>query len=253
MNLTFENLHKSFVTGDGSELTVLDGVDVEIEDGTFVSIMGPSGCGKTTLLNTMSGLITIDEGKIFQDGTEISQDEIPYAYVFQEPRLLDWLSVEGNLKFAMKSKGVPSDEHDKRVKEYLDMVDLSGEEKSYPQKLSGGMSQRVGLARALAVEQEVLLMDEPFSALDEITARNLRSDLVDLWEDMDKTIVFVTHNISEAVFLSDKILFMDTRGKIFKRAEIDVERPREAKSTELLDTEAELMDEFFANIEADHQ
>ncbi len=249
MRLEFENVYKSFPAPDGGELSVLDGIDIEIDDGTFTTIMGPSGCGKSTLLNIMAGLLPLDEGRISRNGNQISQGDIEYAYVFQEPRLLDWLTVEGNLNFAMKSKGVPADERKRRVKKYLEMVDLAGEEQSYPRRLSGGMRQRVGLARALTVEQDLLLMDEPFSALDEITARHLRSDVIDLWKETDKTIVFVTHNISEATLLSDRICFMNGRGEIFKRASIDIPRPRTANSDELLDTETALMEEFFANIE----
>lgn len=251
MTIELIDIEKSFEDADGNELVVLDGIDVELEHNSFTTIMGPSGCGKSTLLNVISGLVTMDSGTIRRDGTEIQQGDLPYAYVFQEPRLLNWQTVEDNIKFALKSKGVPKSEHDERVRKYLEMVDLAGEERSYPLRLSGGMRQRVGLARALAVEQDILLMDEPFSALDEITAQKLRSDVVDLWEETEKTIVFVTHNISEAVYLSDQILFMNTSGEIFSRTTVDVDRPRDQKDETLLEIEASLLDEFYSEIEPD--
>lgn len=249
MTVEFTDIRKSFENPDGSELVVLDDVDVELEENSFTTIMGPSGCGKSTLLNIIAGLIEMDSGTIKQNGNTIAQGQLPYSYVFQEPRLMNWLTVEENIKFALKSQGVPKEEHDERVNKYLEMVDLEGEQKSYPLRLSGGMRQRVGLARALAVERDLLLMDEPFSALDEITARNLRQDVIDLWQETEKTIVFVTHNISEAVYLSDKIVFMNDRGNIFNKATIEMERPRDEKDEKLLKLEAELMDEFFSNVE----
>ncbi len=252
MAIQLENIYKSFTNPDGSELVVLDGVSFEIEDNSFTTIMGPSGCGKSTLLNILSGLIDVDDGTIRNDGTQIAQGNIPYAFVFQEPRLLNWLTVEDNIKFALKAQNVPEKEHDNRVRTYLKMVDLAGEEQSYPSRMSGGMRQRVGLARALAVEQDVLLMDEPFSALDELTAQNLRADVIDLWVETNKTIVFVTHNISEAVYLSDTILFMNNQGEIFNRASIDIERPRDFQNQKLLKLESDLMNTFFDGIKNDN-
>ena len=251
MSIELTNIKKSFEGADGNEIVVLDGIDVELEDNSFTTIMGPSGCGKSTLLNIISGLVTMDSGSIRRDGTEIEQGDLPYAYVFQEPRLLNWRTVKENITFALKSKGVPKEEHDERVTKYLEMNELAGEEESYPLRLSGGMRQRVGLARALAVEQDILLMDEPFSALDEITAQKLRSDVVELWQETEKTIVFVTHNISEAVFLSDQILFMNTNGEIFSRTDVDVDRPRSQKDEALMEIEATLLEEFYAETEPD--
>lgn len=251
VTIEFIGLRKSFRGSRGTEITVLDGISFDIEERSLTSIMGPSGCGKTTLLNIIAGLIEPDAGTIRRNGSEIAPGELPYAYVFQEPRLLNWLTVEENIEFALKSVGVPTAEHDERVRKYLAMVDLEGEEDTYPLQLSGGMRQRVGLARALAVEKDILLMDEPFSALDEITAQNLRNDVVDLWQQTDKTIVFITHNISEAVFLSDRILFMNNVGEIFYQAEIDVERPRLFQDEELKRIEADLMDRFFSHVATD--
>lgn len=249
MAIEFTDVRKSFQESNGNEFVVLDDVNFSIEEGSFTCIMGPSGCGKTTLLNIVAGLETMDSGMIRRNGSEISQEDIPYAYVFQDPRLLNWLTVADNIKFALKSQGVPKSEHDERVRKYLEMVDLDGEESAYPLSLSGGMRQRVGVARALAVESDVVLMDEPFSALDEITARELRADVIDLWQQTGKTILFITHNISEAVFLSDKVLFMDNDGAIFSQPEIDVSRPRDPDDPRLLQLESKLMNEFFNRIE----
>ncbi len=252
MAIEFTDVRKTFPEPGGNEFVVLDDVDFSIEEGSFTCIMGPSGCGKTTLLNIVAGLEQMDSGTIQRNGAEIAQGQLPYAYVFQEPRLLNWLTVEENIKFALKSHNVPKSEHDEQVRKYLSMVGLEGEQDSYPLSLSGGMRQRVGVARALAVESDVILMDEPFSALDEITARELRADVIDLWQQTEKTILFITHNISEAVYLSDKILFMDDDGHIFSKPEIDVPRPRDPDDPELLQLESTLMNEFFDRIEGSH-
>ncbi len=249
MSLKFENIQKSYTTPDGGIVDVLTGVDFEIEDGSFVSIMGPSGCGKTTLLNVISGLVEMGGGTITQNGSEIAQDQIPYTYVFQEPRLLNWRTVEDNIKFALDAQGVPGDAQQSRIDMYLEMVGLGENKQSYPLQLSGGMRQRVGLARALAVEKPVILMDEPFSALDEITAQQLRQDVLDLWRSTDRTIVFITHNISEAVYLSDKILFMNADGEFFSRERIDVPRPRVHDSSELLEIQKRLLKAFFDTVQ----
>jgi len=221
MTIEVDGLYKSFgrhpdrPKHDRSELNVLSDISFGVDTGSFISFMGPSGCGKTTLLNILAGLIDADRGTIKYNGAVVDPRDIPYAYVFQEPRLLNW---------------------------------LTGEEDTYPLKLSGGMQQRVGLARALAVEKDVLLMDEPFSALDELTAQNLREDVVDLWEQTEKTIIFITHNIAEAIFLSDEIHFMNHEGRIFNHREIDFDRPREFQDEKLKLLEASIMDDFFSSI-----
>lgn len=245
--IQFDGLTKRFDTDDG-ELTVFDGLSFEVPLGSFTSIMGPSGCGKSTFLNVMSGLYTPEHGEIRLRGNAVSPGDFDYAYVFQEPRLLDWLTVGENINFALEAQEVPTSEHDERIARYLDMVGLGGEADNYPQRLSGGMRQRVGIARALAVDPDILLMDEPFGSLDEITARELRRDLLDIWTGTDKTIMFVTHDISEAVFLSDHILFLDANGELFNEVAVDHERPRSFDDPDLLETETELMDAFFSHI-----
>ncbi len=249
MSLVIDGINKSFPQEDGTELVVLDGINLEIADGEFHSIMGPSGCGKSTMLNILAGLIPPDSGTIQYGGEVVSPGDLPSGYVFQEPRLLNWRTVEQNIRIVMSANDVPEDEHEKRITDALEMVGLPGEEKSYPLRMSGGMQQRVGIARALAIDPDILLMDEPFSSLDELTAHNLRDDLIELWQETDKTIIFVTHDISEATMLSERISFFDKNGQVFNRAEINHERPRATDDPELVKTESKLMDEFFSHIE----
>lgn len=250
MELKIHNLTKTFEEENGDEFVVLDDVSATVREGSFTSIMGPSGCGKSTLLNILAGLHSFKTGSIEWRDAEVDPQNLPIAYVFQEPRLLNWRSVEDNLKFALRAQDIPKDEHDEIIDDVLTTVGLADEKQTFPLRLSGGMRQRVGIARALAVDPEILLMDEPFSDLDELTARNLRQDLIDLWQETGKTIVFVTHDISEAVYLSDEIIFLDTDGKIFNETTIDLQRPRNPDDAELLQIESDLMDEFFNHMES---
>lgn len=248
MELTITNLTKTFEDEAGNEFVVLDDITATVAEGSFTSVMGPSGCGKSTLLNILAGLHTYQSGEITWRGDPVDPTNLPIAYVFQEPRLLNWRTVEANLAFALTAQGVPAGEHDAIIDDVLSTVGLAAERKTYPLRLSGGMRQRVGIARALAVDPDILLMDEPFSDLDELTARNLRSDLIELWQQTDKTIVFVTHDISEAVYLSDEIVFLDTEGRIFNEVTVDLSRPRDPDDADLLQLESDLMDEFFAHM-----
>lgn len=250
MNLNIHNLTKTFEEENGNEFVVIDDVSFTVEEGSFTSIMGPSGCGKSTLLNILAGLHTFEEGEITWQGSVIDPQNLPIAYVFQEPRLLNWRTVEDNIAFALTAQGVPKDEHDAIIEDVLTTVGLADERKTYPLRLSGGMRQRVGIARALAVDPDILLMDEPFSDLDELTARDLRQDLIELWQETGKTIVFVTHDISEAVFLSDEIVFLDTQGQIFNEATIEEPRPRTPDGSTLLQIESDLMETFFSHMES---
>ena len=247
--LELENISKSFTQADGSPLQVLDQINFEVRESEFVSIMGPSGCGKSTLLNIIAGLEAADSGAMKRNDTEISPDDLSYAYVFQEPRLLNWRTCRENVHFALKGKGIPKEQREELSEHWLTKVGLGEDMDNFPLWLSGGMRQRAGLARALATDPDILLMDEPFSSLDEVTARQLRSDLLVLWQDTQKQIVFVTHDIKEAVFLSDRILFMNNDGKIFKKASISHPRPRDMNDTELLEKESELTDMFFEKLE----
>jgi len=239
--LKLDSIDKSFTNGDGEVETVLEDLMLTVEDGSFTSIMGPSGCGKTTLLNIVAGLLETDGGVIKQDGRPIRQEDLFCPYVFQEPRLLDWATVAENLELVLKAQDVPSEKRSERIETYLEKVGLAGEEESYPQQLSGGMQQRVGIARALAVDSEIILMDEPFSSLDEITANELRADLIKIWQNTDKTVLFVTHDMREAIYLSDIIHFMAPNRGVFHTANIDLPRPRNMEDTTLIERESELM------------
>ena len=250
------NLTKKFNSPmDGTEFVVLDSISLNVDEGNFASIVGPSGCGKSTLLNIIAGIETHEsyEGgsvEVFHKaGAAGSTPRI--GYVFQNARLLNWLTVEGNIQFALESQKIPKDQWLKQVTKYLEMVGLEGQEKNYPLNLSGGMQQRVAIARALAIEPDILLMDEPFSHLDEITARKMRFDLMDILMVAQPTILFVTHDLGEAVFLSDQIYMMSTKpARIFKQISIDVPRPRKPEDPVIFDLEKELIKEFFSVLDA---
>lgn len=239
--IEIDTVSKSFTDSGGEELTVLDKISFEAESGSFTSIMGPSGCGKSTLLNIIAGVLEMDAGSIRVDELPYRQDELFCPYVFQEPRLLDWATVGENLKIVLEAQGVPKNEHDEIISEQLTKVGLEGERNKYPQQLSGGMQQRVGIARALSVPSKLILMDEPFSSLDEITAAKLRSDLIDLWQGTDKTVLFVTHDMREAIYLSDSLVFLSPGDGVFHQEEINIPRPRDMENNQLLQKESKLM------------
>lgn len=249
------NLTKKFkVPGGEDKFVVLDSVSVNVEEGKFASIVGPSGCGKSTLLNIIAGIETHDPS----DGGSV--EVVPKAgintkprigYVFQNARLLNWLTVQGNLEFALEAQEIPKEKWPELITKYLEMVGLGGQEDNYPLNLSGGMQQRVAIARALAIEPDVLLMDEPFSHLDEITARTMRFELMEILMAAKPTILFITHDLGEAVFLSDKIYMMSTKpAQIFRTIDVDVPRPRKPEDPQIFDLEKELVREFFAALES---
>jgi NitT/TauT family transport system ATP-binding protein len=205
----------------------LDRVDLKIGHGEFVSLIGPSGCGKTTLLKIVDGLLPYDGGEVTVRGRKVAGPGPERAVVFQSFALLPWRTVEGNIAFALELKGVKKPDAEEIVRRYVAMVGLQGFEHRYPRQLSGGMQQRVGLARALAVDPDILLMDEPFGALDAQTRTLLQADLERIWETDQKTVVFVTHAMDEAVFLSDRVVIMSPRpGRIHEIVEVDLPRPR---------------------------
>jgi len=248
ISLAATGLTKTFEDAQRGTVTVFEDLTLTFEAGAFSTVMGPSGCGKTTLLNVFAGLVEPDAGRVSVDGERVEPGDFSFAYVFQEPRLLDWKTVGENVAFALRASGVPESERDAIVDDVLALVGLREEIDTYPLRLSGGMRQRVGLARALAVEPDVLLMDEPFSELDELTARRLRDDLLDLWQETGKTIVFVTHDVGEAVFLSDAVYFLNERGELFEEATVPVGRPRTFGDPDLDEVERQLTETFFENV-----
>lgn len=226
---TVRDLSKRFAAaGTGEPVTVIDRMNVSVAQNEFICILGPSGCGKSTFLNILAGLDPHYEGRIEVHGEVATGGRLPIriGYLFQEPRLLPWLTAEGNVDFALASCKVPRERWQARKDEYFAMAGLEKFRGHLPHQMSGGMCQRLALVRALCVEPDLLLMDEPFSGLDELTARRLRVDLLDIWNARKKTIVFVTHNSYEACYLSDRILVM-ARGALREEIRIDVPRPRE--------------------------
>jgi NitT/TauT family transport system ATP-binding protein len=250
--ITVNKLTKKFPgPGGEDEFTVLDSISLEIERGKFASIVGPSGCGKSTLLNIVVGIESLNSGSVEINPNQSSPNSIPrIGYVFQSARLLNWLTVKENIEFALEAHKIPRKRWDGLVTKYLEMVGLEGQEQNYPLNLSGGMQQRVAITRALAIEPDILLMDEPFSHLDEITARKMRLDLVDILEKAGPTILFVTHDLREAIFLSNEIYMLTTRpARIFKHAHVDIPRPRKPEDPRIFELEEELVREFFAVVE----
>jgi NitT/TauT family transport system ATP-binding protein len=228
--IAIRGLVKAYAGRDGAApLRVLDGLDLAVADQELVCILGPSGCGKSTLLNILAGLDPEWQGEVLIDGERLgARGRRRVGYLFQEPRLLPWLTTEHNIDFALGSCGVPRARWGALKDHYLALTGLGAFRTYHPHQLSGGMRQRLALARALAVEPEILLMDEPFSGLDEMTARKIRLDLLQIWAETRKTIVFVTHNAYEATFLADRILLMTrSPGRIHDEIEVRIPRPRD--------------------------
>jgi len=230
------NLTKSYPMAGGKELSVLEDINIKITEGEFVSILGQSGAGKSTLLRIMAGLATPSKGKVLYHGASFEEVNPKISMVFQSFALFPWLTVLENVELGLKSyKLKPEEIRDRSIK-MIDLVGLDGFEDAYPRELSGGMKQRVGIARALAVEPEILFMDEPFSALDILTADNLRSDLIELWKEGKlpiKSIVLVTHNIEESVFMSDRaIVLSHNPGRVKADMPIEIQHPRDKNTRE---------------------
>jgi len=236
--LQVEHLRKTFpaIERGSGPTTAIDDLTFEIGGHVFVSVVGPSGCGKSTLLNIVSGIETATRGSV-----TVSQDGRParLGYVFQEPRLLPWRTVDQNMRYVLDGDDVRS-----RVEEYLRMVGLRDSGDKFPGQLSGGMQQRVGIARAFAVEPDLLLMDEPFSHLDAITARSLREQLQAIWTEAKKTVLFVTHDIAEAVQLSNRVLILAPGGRLYADVPIDLPYPRRASDHDVAMAQAELLGRF---------
>jgi NitT/TauT family transport system ATP-binding protein len=235
--LRVENLHKEFGVGE-DRVVALENVNMEVRGHVFVSIVGPSGCGKSTLLNILSGIETPSSGTVTI--TQDNRDAEP-GYVFQAARLLPWRSVMDNLLFVQKDR---SDETRARCQRYLDMVQLGDKADKYPGELSGGMQQRVGIARAFSIEPDVLFMDEPFSHLDAITARALRRELHDMWDQTRKTVLFVTHDVGEAVELSNRILVFAKGGRLEDDLQIDLPFPRDPSNEDVAVAKAQVLRKF---------
>ena len=207
MYIEVKDACKNYVQ-DGREFTALDHVSLDIEKGEFICLLGPSGCGKSTLLNALAGFEKVNSGSVKIDGREVTAPSIHNITIFQNYGLLPWRNVLKNVELGLESKKVPKEEREKTAKKYLDLVGLSGYEERHPKQLSGGQQQRVAIARGLAVDPDIIFMDEPFGALDAITRMKLQEDILRISREEKKTIIFVTHDIEEAVFLADRIVVM---------------------------------------------
>ncbi|MPZ95846.1 MAG: ATP-binding cassette domain-containing protein [Propionibacteriales bacterium] len=226
--IRLDDIHKTFRwTSKGKQHVVpaLEGVTFDIRPHEFLSVIGPSGCGKTTLLRIIASLANADIGKVLIDGREVTKPGPERAMVFQAFGLFPWKTVIDNVKFPLTTRKVPDAEATRRAREQLRRVGLDRFETSHPHQLSGGMQQRVGLARALATEPDILLMDEPFGAIDAQTREYMQEELMKIWHETDKTVVFITHDLDEAVLLSDRILVL-SRGPGTVRRVVDVDLPR---------------------------
>lgn len=233
VKLRTENVGMTFLR-DGKSLPVLENINLQVGNGEFVCLLGPSGCGKSTLLSAMAGFLKPTCGAISIDGEIVRGADPRRIFVFQERGVFPWLTVEGNIGFGLRK--LPARERTQRVDHYIQMVGLEGFGKSYPHELSGGMKQRVEVARALAVNPDVMFLDEPFGALDSITRMVMRIELLRIWQAERKTILFVTHDIDEAVQLADRVVVMSARpGRIQQIVPIDVPHPRDISSPRYLE------------------
>lgn len=249
MSLIVHNVSKNFITKHNATHT-LDRVRLEIKTGEFVCILGPSGCGKSTLLNIIAGLENATEGKIFLNDQEVKGPGPDRAMMFQEAALFPWLRVIDNVEFGMKMTGVSKEIRRDKALKYLKMVHLTKFQDSFIHELSGGMKQRVALARALTLDSEVLLMDEPFAALDSQTKNILQIELQRIWIETKKTISFVTHNIEEAVLLADRVVVMTANpGRIKAEYNIQLTRPRQVEDIDVAHMVAKIMNEVRNEVE----
>jgi len=245
--VSFRGVSKTFET-DGKTVEVLTSVSLDVKDGEFVCILGPSGCGKSTLLNIVGGFLKASAGEVVIDGQPVAGPDPRRIFVFQERGVFPWLTVEGNIGFGLGD--VAPAERERRIAHYVKLVGLSGFEKAYPQELSGGMKQRVEVARALAVNPDVLYLDEPFGALDSITRLVMRGELLRIREAEKQTILFVTHDIEESVQLADRVVVMSTRPATIRRiVEIDIPHPRDISSPRYI----QLRDSIFEEIGLAHK
>jgi NitT/TauT family transport system ATP-binding protein len=245
--IAFDRVHKTFpARGSDASVEALKDVSLTIEDGEFITVLGPSGCGKTTLLRILAGLEPWDQGDVRVAGASVTGPGPERAMVFQSFALMPWAKIIDNVAFGLEMRGVPKAERQDRAMKLIELVGLKGFEGRLPGELSGGMQQRVGLARALAVDPKILLMDEPFGALDEQTRRLLQEELLQIWEATRKTVIFITHSMEEAVLLGDRIVLMSPRpGRIVEIVDVPLVRPR-ASAVDSIEGSAE-----FAAITAD--
>ncbi len=220
----------------GARFLALDDVTLRVNEGEFVSLLGPSGCGKTTFIHAIDGLLPVARGEIRIEGRAVTHPGKDRAMVFQSPALLPWRTVMGNVVYGLELQGIDKQSAEKRAREFIQLVGLTGFEHHFPNELSGGMQQRVNLARALVIDPEILLLDEPFANLDAQTREFMQAELLRIWSKTRKTAIFVTHNIAEAIYLSDRVVVFTVRpGRIKRIVPIDLPRPRPLKMKRQVD------------------
>lgn len=240
-SLRIEGVSKIFISS-GRSVEALRPVDLEVAAGEFVCFLGPSGCGKSTLLSIIAGLEDASSGKVWANDKEVKGPGTDRILLFQEAALFPWLDVQSNVEFGLRQKGLPARERTRIAQKFIEAVHLQGFEHSYAHQLSGGMRQRAAIARALAIDPEVLLMDEPFGALDALTRDRLHAELESLWAATHKTVLFVTQNVREAVALGDRVVVFAPRpGRIIHEFRIDLPRPRNLEDHQLVDKAAEIL------------
>jgi NitT/TauT family transport system ATP-binding protein len=255
--VSLDAISLSYKTTSGERLLALDRIDLQVRPGEFLCIVGPSGCGKSTLLHLIAGLQPQSSGQVFVDGKPVNGPGPDRILIFQELGLFPWLTVAQNVEFGMKMKNIPKAERKEKIQYYLRLVHLSKFRDSYTHQLSGGMRQRVALARALATEPDVLLMDEPFAALDAQTRDLLHDELERIWAETGRTIIFVTHNVREAVRLGDRVALMTFRpGRVKQEFLISLPRPRHIEETDVARTAKEILgclrEEINKSLEAEY-
>lgn len=231
MSVEFINIHKSFDEANGKPKYILEDINLKIKTGEFICVLGKSGCGKSTMLNLLAGYLKPDKGRIIVDGVDVNGPSAQRGVVFQQHALFPWYTVKENIEFGLKLKKHKKSEVEKIAKQYIDMIGLQGYENAYPAELSGGMAQRVGIARALVNNPQVLLMDEPLGALDAMTRDTMRKELIRIWQISKKTIFFITHSVPEAVYLADRVILLK-QGHIAMDTPINLVRPRDIRSKE---------------------
>jgi NitT/TauT family transport system ATP-binding protein/sulfonate transport system ATP-binding protein len=247
-----EKVVKRFSREAAEDVVALSGIDINIKAGEFVSLIGPSGCGKSTLLRLIAGLNAPDEGQLYIDEEEITKPSYERGLVFQDPMLFPWLNIHDNVAFGLKARGIYKTKKSE-VDEFIDLVGLSAFKKSYPHQLSGGMAQRASLARALVNHPKVLLLDEPLGALDAFTRMNMQDELIRIWKERGTTMIMVTHDIDEAIYLSDRVIVMTPRpAKIESCIEVTTTRPRARNNSEFLSLRSKILEILnFAGNEAE--
>ena len=248
--IQIRGLSKEFLgrDGEGAGVLAIDSLNFEVRDNEFLTIIGPSGCGKTTLLRIIAGLIPFDDGEVRIDDKPVTGPGPDRAVVFQNFALMPWANVLTNIAFGLEIRGTPKAEYEDTARRLVRLVGLEGFERRLPKELSGGMQQRVGLARALAVNPRILLMDEPFGALDEQTRRLLQEQLLRIWEKERKTVIFITHSMEEAVFLGDRVMLMTPRpGRVKEIIDVPLKRPR-GQETEKSTTFTEIKEYLWENL-----